>query len=128
MLKIILGLVCVMVANILFGTTVATIQKEFKWEKFWNGFFKCLFIVVGCSLMYLCSYLNSDIMIANINGMNVNLIDGMKLLFIAGIVLYGYKDIVNVKKLLGVSTDIKEPEKVETIEIPIENEIGGKND
>ena len=128
MIKIILGLLSVMVANILFGTTIATIKKEFKWGKFWNGFFKCLFIALGCALMYLCSYLNPDIMIANINGMNVNMIDAMRLLFIAGIAMYGYKDIVKVKELLGVSTDVKNPEKVETIEIPIENEIGGKND
>ena len=108
MLKIIIGLICVMVANILLGSSLATLKKEFSKKKFWNGFFKCLFIVISVCLMYLCSYLNPEIMVANINDQEVNLISGMEILFIAGIVYYGFQSLVKLKDLLQLKTDIKE--------------------
>jgi len=110
MWKIVVGLVSLMLANILLGASYATLKKEFNWEKFWNGFAKFMFIVVAICLMYLCSYLNPDIMVANINGQEVNLISGMEVIFIAGIVFYGYQDLVKLKDLLQLKLEIKEEE------------------
>ena len=110
MLKIVSGLVCVMVANILLGTSIATLKKDFNKEKFLNGIIKCLLVVIAILLMYLCSYLNPEIMVANINGQEVNLISGMEVLFIAGIVFYGFQCLVKLKDLLQLKIDIKEKE------------------
>jgi len=110
MWKIIIGLVCVMLANILFGASLAKFKQEFNWEKFWNGFAKCMFIVAAICLMYLCSYLNPEIMVANINDQEVNLISGMEIIFIAGIVFYGFQCLVKLKDLLQLKMEIKEKE------------------
>lgn len=118
MIKIIIGLICVMISNILLGCSLATIKKEWNKDKFFNGLFKAFFIVISCILLYLCSYLNPDVLIINIDGNNLNLIDGMKAIFIAGIVLYGYNDLIKLKEILGVKTAIKETQ------YEIEEDIG----
>lgn len=108
MLNIIIGLLCVMIANVLLGSSIATLKKEFNKKTFWNGVVKFFFIMTSVCLMYLCSYLNPQILVANIGGQDVNLITGMKLLFIAGIVMYGYKDLVKLRDLLNIKTKIEE--------------------
>ena len=108
MLKIIIGLICVMISNILLGTSIAKLKKEFSKKKFWNGFFKCLLVIVSVCLMYLCSYLNPTIMIANINDQEVNLMSGIEIIFISGIVYYGFQSLVKLKDLLKLNVDVKE--------------------
>lgn len=106
MIKIIIGLVSAMLANVLLGVTLAKLKQEFKKEKLLSGLVKYLGIVLGVSLMYLTGYLNPDIVVANINGIKVNLMAGIELLFISGIVFYGMQDLIKLKNLLGLSSDI----------------------
>ena len=80
-------------------------------------------IVISILLMYLCSYLNADIMVASINGMNVNLIDAIELLFTAGIVYYGSQDLIKLKDILQVKTEITDVVEKSTIKVPVENII-----
>ena len=102
MINVIIGLIAVMASNILLGASLATLKNEFNKEKLINGLAKALCIVVGISLMYLCSYLNPDILVTNINGTNVNMIDGIILIFTAGIMLYCANDLIKLPDLLGV--------------------------
>ncbi len=106
MIKIVIGLVSVMLANVLLGVTLAKLKKEFNKEKLLNGLVKYLSIIIGVLLMYLAGYLNSDIMIANINNVEVNLMTAIEALFISGIVYYGMQDLIKLKDLLGLSNDI----------------------
>lgn len=106
MIKIVIGLVSVMIANVLLGVTLAKLKKEFNKEKLLNGLVKYLSIIIGVLLMYLAGYLNSDIMIANINNVEVNLMTAIEVLFISGIVYYGMQDLIKLKDLLGLSNDI----------------------
>ena len=106
MIKIIIGLVSAMLANVLLGVTLAKLKQEFKKEKLLSGVVKYLGIVLGVLLMYLTGYLNPDIVVANINGIKVNLMAGIELLFISGIVFYGMQDLIKLKNLLGLSNDI----------------------
>lgn len=106
MIKIIIGLISVMIANVLLGVTLAKLKKEFNKEKLLNGLVKYLSIIIGVLLMYLAGYLNSDIMIANINNVEVNLMTAIEVLFISGIVYYGVQDLIKLKNLLGLSSDI----------------------
>lgn len=108
MWKIIIGLICVMISNILLGTSLATLKKNFNKTVFVNGIIKAILIAFSIGAMYLCSYLNPDIMIANVNGQDVNLISGMELLYIAGIMLYGLKSLVKLRDLLKLKTNIEE--------------------
>lgn len=106
MIKIIIGLVSVMIANVLLGVTLAKLKQEFKKEKLLSGLVKYLGIFLGISLMYLAGYLNPDIIVANINNAKVNLLSGIEVLFISGIVYYGMQDLIKLKNLLGLSNDI----------------------
>lgn len=106
MIKIITGLVSVMIANVLLGVTLAKLKQEFNKEKLLSGLVKYLGIVLGVLLMYLASYLNPEIIVANINGIEVNLMTGIEVLFISGIIYYGMQDLIKLKDLLGLSSDI----------------------
>lgn len=106
MIKIIIGLVSVMIANVLLGVTLAKLKQEFKKEKLLSGLVKYLGIVLGVLLMYLAGYLNPNIIVANINNVEVNLMAGIEVLFISGIIFYGMQDLIKLKDLLGLSNDI----------------------
>lgn len=123
MINLAVGLSSVMIANVIMGTTLARLKSQFSKKKCLEGIVKILSIVVSISLMYLCSYLNSDIMVASINGMNVNLIDAIELLFTAGIVYYGSQDLIKLKDILKLKTEISDLEEKSTIKVPVENII-----
>lgn len=106
MIKIVIGLISVMLANVLLGVTLAKLKQEFKKEKLLSGLVKYLGIVLGVLLMYLAGYLNPNIIVANINNVEVNLMTGIEVLFISGIVYYGMQDLIKLKNLLGLSSDI----------------------
>jgi small basic protein len=123
MIKLSIGLVSVMVANIIMGTTLAKLKSKFSKKKCLEGLVKVGSIIISILLMYLCSYLNADIMIASINGMNVNLMDGIKLLFTAGIIYYGSQDLIKLKDILQLKTEISNLQEKPTIKVPTENII-----
>ena len=123
MIRLSIGLVSVMVANIIMGTTLAKLKSQFSKKKCLEGLVKVGSIIISILLMYLCSYLNADIMVASINGMNVNLMDGIKLLFSAGIVYYGSQDLIKLKDILQLKTEITDVVEQSTIKVPKENII-----
>lgn len=123
MIRLSIGLVSVMIANIIMGTTLAKLKSQFSKKKFLEGLVKVGSIIISILLMYLCSYLNADIMVASINGMNVNLMDGIKLLFMAGIIMYGSQDLIKLKDILKLKTEINDLQEEPTIKIPTENII-----
>ena len=123
MIRLSIGLISVMIANVIMGMTLAKLKSQFNKKKCLEGLFKIGSIVISILLMYLCSYLNSDIMVASINGMNVNLMDAIELLFTAGIVYYGSQDLIKLKDILNVKTEINDVVEQSTIKIPEENII-----
>lgn len=123
MLNLFIGLVATMLANVLLGMTLAKLKQNFNKKKFLEGLVKVISILLGIGLMYLTSYLNPDILVANINGTNVNLIDAIKLLFMAGIVMYGSQDLTKLRDILKLKTEINDLQEESTIKIPTENII-----
>ena len=123
MIRLSIGLVSVMIANVIMGMTLAKLKSKFSKKKCLEGLVKVGSIIISILLMYLCSYLNSDIMVASINGMNVNLMDAIELLFTAGIVYYGSQDLIKLKDILQVKTEITDVAEQSTIKIPEENII-----
>ena len=123
MLNLFIGLVATMLANVLLGMTLAKLKQNFNKKKFLEGLVKVVSILSGVGLMYLTSYLNPDILVANINGTTVNLIDAIKLLFMAGIVMYGSQDLIKLKDILKLKTEINDLQEESTIKIPTENII-----
>lgn len=127
MIKLSIGLVSVMIANIIMGVTLAKLKSKFSKKKCLEGLVKVGSIIISILLMYLCSYLNADIMVASINGMNVNLMDGIKLLFTAGIIYYGSQDLIKLKDILQLKTEISDLQEKSTIKVPVENIIKIEN-
>lgn len=123
MINLAVGLSSVMIANVIMGTTLAKLKSQFSKKKLLEGLVKIASIIISILLMYLCSYLNADIMVASINGMNVNLMDGIKLLFTAGIVYYGSQDLIKLKNILQLKTEISDLQEKSTIKVPVENII-----
>ena len=123
MINLAVGLSSVMIANVIMGTTLAKLKSQFSKKKLLEGLVKIASIIISILLMYLCSYLNANIMVASINGMNVNLIDAIELLFTAGIVYYGSQDLIKLKDILQLKTEISDLEEKSTIKVPVENII-----
>ena len=128
MIRLSIGLVSVMVANVIMGITLAKLKSQFNKKKCLEGLVKIGSIIISILLMYLCSYLNADIMVASINGMNVNLMDGIKLLFTAGIIYYGSQDLIKLKDILQLKTEINNIVEQSTIKIPEQNIIKIENE
>ena len=121
MFGLLLGLICLMFANFLLGTNLATLKKEYDKDKMVSGIVKIGGVVLGIVFMLGSAYLTKDIIVANVNNQNVNLLDGMKYVFMAGIVFYGAQDINKLVKILKVNVPISEKTEQETISIKKDN-------
>lgn len=123
MINLLIGLVASMIANFLLGTNLATLKDEFDKRKMISGLLKIGGIVLGVIAMLICAYYTRDIMVININSQNVNLLDAMKAIFVAGITYYGTQDVSKLIKILNVKVPVAEKTKENTITIPEENII-----
>lgn len=121
MFGLLLGLICLMFANFLLGTNLATLKKEYDKDKMVSGIIKIGGVVLGIVFMLGSAYLTKDIIVANVNNQNVNLLDGMKYVFMAGIVFYGAQDVNKLVKILKVNVPISEKTEQETISIKKDN-------
>lgn len=89
MIKLVIGLLCVMSANILLGCTIANIKKEFNKGVLFNGILKAGMLILSSVLVYICGVLNPNITAIEINGKMLSLIEGVKLIMTTGIIYYG---------------------------------------
>lgn len=121
--KIVIGLICVMLANVLFGSSLAKVKQEFEKKRFWNGFYKVIMITIGVILMCITAYFNPNIIMISINDTNLNLKDGMETIIIAGIAMYGAMDLKKIAQLIGVSTIVNDVNETSIITVPEENYI-----
>lgn len=123
MIDLLIGLVAAMVANFLLGTNLATLKDEFDKKKMLSGLLKIGGVVLGVGAMLGCAYLTKDIMVININNQNVNLLDAMRMIFIAGITYYGAQDVSKLIKILNVKVPVAEKTEENTITISEQNII-----
>ena len=121
--KMVIGLICVMLANVLFGSSLAKVKQEFEKKRFWNGFYKVIMITIGVILMCITAYFNPNILMISINDTNLNLKDGMETIIIAGIAMYGAMDLKKIAQLIGVSTIVNDVNETSIITVPEENYI-----
>lgn len=118
MKELIIGLICVMGANIIFGSTKNSLLEGFDFKKFIKGLIKAVLIALGMALIYVAGYYNPQIMAINIGGVDMNLMQGIEAIIIAGIMGYGYKALINAKDLLSIK--IEGSEATATLEETIE--------
>lgn len=108
--NIIIGLISVMIANVLFGVTLAGLKEEFSKEKLIQGLVKYGSIILGILLIYVAGTLNEDIVVTNIDGVQVNLMAGIRVLFVSAIIYYGTQDLLKLRDLLGLQNNINDKE------------------
>ncbi len=113
MFKLIGSLVVLMLSNILLDISLVHLKLEFNKEKFYKNVLKIIYSSIAIILMYLSTYLSPNIMVIEINGISMNLRNGMGVIFTAGIVLYAYKCLKKLGKLLKVN-DIAEVNNCES--------------
>lgn len=121
--KILSGLALVMMANVVLGINLATIKKCFCKKKCKKGILKSLLVLLAIALMYFCGYLNPSIVVANINGINVDLMEGVHLILVAGIIFYGYQDLNKLSAVLKSKVSVEEVQESNSVVISKENEI-----
>lgn len=122
MIKIIIGLIGAMLGNILLGSTLASFKKEWNKEKLISGIYKAGSIITGLGLVYLCGYLNPDIIKVVVDGKTVNLIEALKIIFISATTMYAAMDIKKAIDIFKIKVTISEEPKEE--EYKTEDTIG----
>jgi hypothetical protein len=117
------GFIATMLTNVLLGSTLATLQKNWSWKKFWSGFYKIATIIAGVCLLYLAFYLNPTIQVVSLGGVNMNLLEALKTIFTAGIVTYGALDLKKLVEIFKLKVTFDDVVDKDMISIPKENEI-----
>ena len=75
MFKLVMALIGTMLANIFLGASLAQIKSEFNKKILINGIFKAGCIIIGFLLMIGSAYLSEDIIVASLNGNDMNLLE-----------------------------------------------------
>lgn len=128
MINLLIGLIASMIANILLGVNLSKLKDEYNKDKMKSGLLKIGGIVLGIGAMLGCAYLTKDIMVININSQNVNLLDAMRTIFIAGITYYGAQDVSKLIKILNVKVPVADKSDENMITISENNIIKIKED
>lgn len=103
------SLVCLMGANILIGTKLADLKKEYNKTKFWGGVSKALFTLIGLGLVYLATLIY-PIEVATINNQVVTTLTGATILLKCANIVYGGKVLIKIKDMfkLDIPIEVKE--------------------
>lgn len=107
MKNIIIGLISIMLSDIVLGLSIAKFRNEIDRNIILESIFKMGVILVSSSLVYLCGYLNPEILAINMGGVNVSLIDALKMIYIGAIMFYGYRCIKEISILLKVNDNFE---------------------
>lgn len=108
MKNIVIGLFCLMLSNMILNLTLDKLKGKISLSKIFEILLKSAIIFVSSLLIYYAGYLNPTILVINMDGVLVNLEDALKMVYIAGIILYGYKSITELSELLKVEINIDE--------------------
>ena len=101
-LQLAAGLVCVMAANIMLGTTAAMLAGEFEREKLVDGLRKILPVLGGLGLMFAAAKLNADVVVLETEGGSLTLMDGLHLVLLAGFGFYAAQALEKLCRVIGV--------------------------
>ena len=103
--NVVIGLFCLMISNMILNLTFDKINETLSVKNVLNTVFKAVVIFVSSLLIYYAGFKNPEVLVVNMDGVSMNLDDGLKMVYMAAIVLYGYKSITKLSKLLDVDTN-----------------------
>ena len=103
--NVVIGLFCLMISNMILNLTFDKINETLSVKNVLNTVFKAVVIFVSSLLIYYAGFKNPEVLVVNMDGVSMNLDDALKMVYMAAIVLYGYKSITKLSKLLNVDTN-----------------------
>lgn len=109
--KLAIGLIILIIVNIVLGSIDAWLNKAFDKEKFKKGILKGFIISLCFVATYFVGYLNPDVIVVNMNGIDVNLLSSVTLVITAGYIWYGKEVITKLATLVKGKIAIEETSK-----------------
>ena len=104
--KVIISLICLMIANIVIGTKIADFKQEFNKEKLVNGISKAIFTLIGLGLIY-GSTVVFPMNVAEINGEMVTTLTGATILLKGANLIYAGKVLVKIKDMFALNIPVE---------------------
>lgn len=104
----IIGLLLIMIANALLGSGIAKLYKEFNWKVSKAGMLRILSIFLGVVILYIVGFLNKELLVMNINGTNMSILQVLDCISISGILFYSVKCVKQIIEIIGVYIPINE--------------------
>ena len=74
----------------------------FNKDKLLKSLVKYISLILGVFFIYIAGVLNENVVVAEIDGISVNLVSGIKLLLTLGLMYYGGQSLIKLKDLLGI--------------------------
>lgn len=103
-IRLAVGLILVILANIALGSTGAIIEGDWDKVKFRNGCIKGGVVAVALIAVYFAGYLNPNLMVVDIDGQTVNLMTAVSLVMLAAFTAYAVDVIKKLKDMLTSTT------------------------
>ncbi len=106
------GLLFLMIINIVLGSIASIFESKFDKNKLIKGMVKGG-IVLGCFIgTFYVGILNPDIIVANINGQDVDLLTGTHMILLAGYVWYGKEVLTKLITFIAGKLEINEKQNL----------------
>ena len=103
-IRLAVGLVLLIAANIALGSINAIIACEWDLVKFRNGCIKGGVIALALIAVYFAGYLNPDLMVVEVSGQTVNLMTAVSLAMLAAFTAYAVDVLKKLKDMLSTAT------------------------
>lgn len=103
-IRLAVGLVLLIAANIALGSINAIIACEWDLVKFRNGCIKGGVIALSLIAVYFAGYLNPDLMVVEVSGQTVNLMTAVSLVMLAAFTAYAVDVLKKLKDMLSTTT------------------------
>lgn len=97
-----IGLIFLMLVNVVLGSLKAKILEEFDWKVMVIGLLKGAIVSVCITIVYLVGLMNAQLIVANINGVEMNLAIAVTTLIMSAFVWYGYQSIQKIANILNI--------------------------
>ncbi len=97
------GLVILIVVNIILGSLSALFVKAFDWNRLVEGALKGFIVIVCFAATYFVGYINPNVVAINITGIELNILNAIQIVVLAGYYYYAKQVIVKLTSMVNGS-------------------------